>query len=109
MNGTNLSGLTPADLMTLVVAGTIALTFVCIVVCFTARGQDGLEHRDDDHGTCAHDGCGLVLCHCPTVRACPGTADPGCAHPGAGTCDEHRLEVCLDCRVDAMDDAGLLE
>lgn len=57
-----------------------------------------------DHGVCRD--CDRVLCYCLDVdAACEGTVEPGCVHPAAYVCDEHRGS-CPDCRIDAASDTA---
>jgi hypothetical protein len=63
--------------------------------------------RAEDHVVCISDDCDLVLCYCSTWEPCEGAHEPGCTHPGAMVCDEHRLSECADCLDDARFDAGV--
>lgn len=62
-----------------------------------------------DHTTCAHDGCGVVLCFCNTLHpktgqpvTCPGADKPACHHSlvsmatTGGHCATHQRS-CMDC------------
>lgn len=62
----------------------------------------------DLHPTCSGDDCDRILCLHEQPAACPGTLDRGCEHPGSMVCDNHRLDECDGCRIDAKDDAGVL-
>jgi hypothetical protein len=89
------------------------LVAAAAVIAYRAimAGPDALaEDPTVDHRACeADDSCGLVLCFCLDVdQACVGTVAPGCHHPDAYVCDEHRLTSCTGCQLDAMDDAGML-
>lgn len=61
-----------------------------------------------DHVQCVNDDCDVVLCYCSSWEPCEGAQEPGCTHPGAMVCGEHRLSECTDCLDDARSDAGVL-
>lgn len=78
---------------------------------FAQQGLDTYAHIPAadvvvvDHKTCVHDDCDQILCYCRTATRCLGAVEPGCGHSGAFVCDDHRLDECGGCRVDARDDA----
>jgi hypothetical protein len=59
-----------------------------------------------DHETCANTDCGRTLCYCLGINVigpCTGAVAPGCTHPAAFVCDEHRGD-CDDCAADMAAD-----
>lgn len=96
-----------------IVMGMLALALLTLVPYsreWFVREGDYLQRLVDealevDHVTCITDGCDLVLCYCRiTTSPCEGTVEPGCGHSGAFVCEDHRLEECRGCRVDALAD-----
>lgn len=58
-----------------------------------------------DHARCEGPDCDVILCYCPTDCECVGTVPKGCLHHSL-LCPDCALVECLDCRLDAREDAG---
>ncbi|MDN4173959.1 hypothetical protein QWY28_13440 [Nocardioides sp. SOB77] len=58
-----------------------------------------------DHTVCQAPDCNVVLCL--DNEPCPGHAEPACTHLNF-LCGDCRLDHCVDCRIDARHDAGVL-
>jgi len=98
--------LTADYLLKLVAVGALSIVALILLCAWIQSGRRLDDLVEVDHDRCPVDGCGRVLCYCRTDTACRGAEDP-CRH-NEPVCDEHRLDGCLGCRLDAMDDAGLL-